>query len=95
MPLRSLNPTSAKSCVPDRRPLGYVKEYAPKAFSGLRLALHHFSNFLNNGIKPKTVATGGISPHLSRYLLSVSEASPAPVFARGFAVASKTGAASK
>ncbi len=48
MPLRSLNPillySRTNSCVPERRPLGYVEEYAPKAFSGLRLALHHFSN---------------------------------------------------
>ena len=40
MPLRTLNLillySRTKSCVSDRRALGYVKKSAPKAFSGLR-----------------------------------------------------------
>jgi len=45
MPLGRLKSTSAKSCVPARKPLGYVGYYAPAPVSGLRLALHHFSTF--------------------------------------------------
>ena len=45
MPLGRLKSTSANSCVPARKPLGYVGYYAPAPVSGLRLALHHFSTF--------------------------------------------------
>ena len=45
MPFRRLKSTSANSCVPDRKPLGYVGYYAPAQVSSLCLVLHHFSIF--------------------------------------------------
>jgi hypothetical protein len=44
-PILRFKPTSANSCVPARKPLGYVGDYASAPICGLRLALHHFSIF--------------------------------------------------